>query len=492
MAGSSCSGSSPASGQVQPARHPPVVMLAFDEFSTTSLLDRRGHIDRIRYPNFAALARDANWFPNDTASLDETSRAMAALFTGKTTWRHRDATYSNYPRNLFTLLGRRYRIRALEEVSSLCPRRLCPHVRRQTQRSVRHELATGRPERVSRWLRSVRPASPPTFYFKHILLPHGPWVYVPSGHRYSEGSQSHLPWGLRHFNRWLVNQSYQRHLLQLGFADRMLGRVLAQLRSTGLYDRSLLVVVADNGEGFGRLGNGHEISRRNAADIATTPLFIKLPFQRAGRIVRRHVRTIDLLPTVARLVRIRLPWRIQGHSMFGPAARRIPRSVLLVQRTGHRLRLGFGAFRRRAARTLRLKLRLFGSGPFDPAVFRIGPHPGLQGTPLSRWQRLAPGSTHAVLEHGSAYSNVRPESGRLPLKLLGRLTGTGSRRPAVLAIAVDGKIAATAPTFAIHRRGRQLFSVLLPESLLHAGRNEVQVFAVSGSHTGLRLRPLPR
>src|SRR4051812_17797796 len=40
------------------ARQPntPVVMVLFDELPITSLLGRSGRIDRIRYPNFAALA----------------------------------------------------------------------------------------------------------------------------------------------------------------------------------------------------------------------------------------------------------------------------------------------------------------------------------------------------------------------------------------------------------------------------------------------------
>jgi hypothetical protein len=488
LVGGACSGSSTGSGP--PGRNPPVVMIVFDEFSTTSLLDGRGRIDSVRYPNFASFARDADWFPNASSSLDETDRSIRSLLIGRTSWRHVDATYRNYPRNLFTLLGRRYQMRVWEEVSSMCPRRLCPNVRGQTQRSVLHELANGRPERVSRWLRSVRLDSRPTLYFKHVLLPHGPWVYVPSGHRYREGSQGHLPWGLRHFNRWLVNQYYQRHLLQVGFTDRLLGQVLARLRSTGLYDRSLVIVTADNGEGFGRLGNGHEISRANAADIAATPLFIKRPYQQGGRILRRHVRVIDLLPTIARLTRIRLPWRIEGRSIYGPSARRIPSSVLLVTRVGHRLRLSLGDFRRRLSATLRLKLRLFGSGPFDPAVFRIGPHRGLLGTPLSRWQRLPPGSTRALLERGSDYANVRLEARLLPLKLLGRLAGPDARQPASLAVALNGKIVATAPTFAIRRGARQRFSVVLPERALRRGRNAVQVFAISRSGGTLRLQPL--
>ena len=190
----SCSdGGAPASAP----RHPPVVMIVFDEFSTTSLLDRNHRIDPVRYPSFARLAKDGTWFPNATASLDETGRAMRALLTGRNTWRFAKPTYEANPRNLFTLMARRYRLNVSEEVTSLCPKRLCPSSRPQTRRSVLHKLATGRPERVGRWLRGVRRSSRPTFYFKHVLLPHAPWRYLPSGRRFSDGpSQRRYSWNL--------------------------------------------------------------------------------------------------------------------------------------------------------------------------------------------------------------------------------------------------------------------------------------------------------
>ncbi len=111
-------------GPATAPRHPPVVMVVFDEFSTTSLLDRHHRIDPVRYPNFARLAGDATWFPNTTASLDETGRAMRALLTGRNTWRPARPTFEANRRNIFTLMARRYRLGVSEEVTSLCPRRL--------------------------------------------------------------------------------------------------------------------------------------------------------------------------------------------------------------------------------------------------------------------------------------------------------------------------------------------------------------------------------
>jgi hypothetical protein len=185
-------------GQAGASRHPPVVMIVLDELSTTSLVDSRHRIDPVRQPNFARLAGDGTWFPNATASLDETGRAMRALLTGRTTWQFARPPTRPTHETSCTLMARRYRLIVSEEVTSLCPRRLCPSSRAQTRRSVLRGLGGGRPERLARWLRGIRPSSQPTFYFKHILLPHAPWRYLPSGRSFPSGpTQRRCSWNLQ-------------------------------------------------------------------------------------------------------------------------------------------------------------------------------------------------------------------------------------------------------------------------------------------------------
>ena len=46
------------------------------------------------------------------------------------------------------------------------------------------------------------------------------------------------------------------------------------------------------------------MTRRNVEDIAPVPLFVKLPGQRRGRVVGRHVETIDVLPTILDVARV--------------------------------------------------------------------------------------------------------------------------------------------------------------------------------------------
>jgi hypothetical protein len=286
-----------------------------------------------------------------------------------------------------------------------------------------------------------------------------------------------------------VDQNYQRHLLQLGFTDRLLGRALDRLRATGLYDRALIVVTADNGESFGRLGNGHELSRKNAGDIALTPFIVKLPRQRGGRIVRRHVRTtLDLLPTIARTAHVPVPWRTDGVSVFGPAARRIPSTTVLYKRDGTRIRISLRNLQRRASSALRLKLRLFGSGNEPPGLFGVGPYPSLHGKPVSSLTVLPPGGTRAAIDAVDRYAHVRRSSGWVPARVMGKLTGRGSHSRLDVAVAVNGTIVATGPTFPPRRGATQLFSILVPESTLRDGRNSVKLYAIGGR--GTRLRPL--
>jgi hypothetical protein len=489
----SCSagGDTGAGDAPRQAAHPPIVMIVFDEFSTVSLLDAHGRIDPDRYPNFAALAHDSTWFPYATASSDETGRALRSLFTGRTLWRFAKPSYVDEPRNLFTMVGRRYRMDVSEEASSLCPPRLCPGSHTKRARDVLNALRGGRPARFERWLRSVRPASRPTLYFKHLLLPHEPWIYLPTGQHYRAGaSEQRFSWDLWHHNRWLVNQDYQRHLIQVEFTDRLLGRLLARLRSTGLYDRSMIVLTADNGESFGRLGNGHNFNSRNAGEIALTPLIVKVPFQEEGRIDRRHVRTIDVLPTIARVAHLRPGWHVEGRPLVGPGTGRIPGSTVLIERDGRRIVLSGRDLRRRAAAALHLKLRLFGSGDSGPGLYGIGPFLDMHNTSVSAWPMLPSGGARAILDDPARYRKVRRDAPTLPVKVSGRLSGKGSRAAKDVAIAINDTIVATAPAVAPNRKSPGVLSVLVPAGALRDGSNVVEVYAIERHRGSASLRRL--
>jgi hypothetical protein len=520
----------------------PVVMVVFDEVSTIAFEDARERIDPVLYPNLAALARDGTWFRYATAPTDMTGTATPTILTGTVAKRHHPPILSSYPRNLFTLLGRHYRMKVSQEATDLCPRDLCEDASGESaaardralasdlglvylhviapegiernlpsvsdtlgnfgadtgtttaegspghtgHREVLHELSGGRPARFENFVRSVDRTARPTLYYKHSLLPHVPFQYFPDGHRYRTQPHEMLPglvdapsWG----NGYLLRQAYQRHLLQAGFADRLLGTLLRRLHEKRLYDRALIVVTADNGESFLHHASRHLATPETVEDIADTPLFIKRPFQHSGRISDRHVRTEDILPTIADVLGIRMPWRVDGASIFDRSAH-IPSNVEVYERSGRKLSLSLPEFKRRIRASLERKIHLFGSNGRPPGLFRIGPHPELIGRPVAGLPR-AP--VRADINEPDTYASVHLRSDFLPAHLTGTIHRRGGPRVLDLAAALNGRIVAVGQSFRLGGNKDENFSILLPEGAFREGANRVQLLSVTDEGGALRL-----
>ena len=78
------------------------------------------------------------------------------------------------------------------------------------------------------------------------------WRYLPDGRQYPiEGVE--YP-GLASEGwvgpQWQVDQGFQRHVLQVQYVDRLVGRLLDALRARGLFDDAVIVVAADHGASF--------------------------------------------------------------------------------------------------------------------------------------------------------------------------------------------------------------------------------------------------
>ncbi|HEU4898643.1 MAG TPA: sulfatase, partial [Actinomycetota bacterium] len=95
-------GATPAAA---PGSHPPVVMILFDEFPLSSLLDAKGQIDKRVYPNFAELAGQSTWYRNATGVSGFTPWAMPAMLTGNYPAKVKAPSYTEYPDNMLTLFG---------------------------------------------------------------------------------------------------------------------------------------------------------------------------------------------------------------------------------------------------------------------------------------------------------------------------------------------------------------------------------------------------
>ena len=496
--GSEAKPSAPAP-PARPARgpaNPPVVVLLLDEFPADVLLRRDGRIDSVRYPNFARLAREGYWFPNATTVYDSTPRAIPAILTGRTPREGTKGTADDHPQSIYTMLGRRgYRVVDSEEATSICPEHYCPGTA-DRDISVLHNLANERDRRLSRWIARIS-ARRRALYVKHALLPHVPWIYLPSGrqHRLRARDPVRGITGVRSFGDPDVAKSnFLRQLLQIGYVDRQLGRLMARMERAGIWKRALVVVTADHGYAF-QVGveSRRQTDASNVHLIAPVPLFIKAPGQRRGRTVRSYVRTVDVVPTIADILNVSPGYSVDGRSAFSRAVRQ-RRSVRVVERYFNgSIRIGAGAFERRRRAFVRRKLRLFGTGPRrgqDWRLYRgIGPNRELLGRQLAELAVTASAAGSTRIGRADALAAVDLASKLRPVHIAGRIS-SGRPHKREIAVAVNGSVQAVSRSFFLEGRKGETFSVVVPEWVLREGRNDVDVFEVRGRPGALRLVPL--
>ena len=521
----------------------PIVLVVFDELPTSSLQLPDGSIDSRRFPSFAALAENSDWYVRAVTAGLQTSKAIPALLTGKMPLPDSIAHYREHTSNLFSWLASRgdYNIVAHETVTQLCPPAVCarpmpspwarltgaaddlavvyghlllPPSFRRGLPSVSHtwtgfraghtnrEPGQSQPQRgglyqdVPRLLdgflqRIGERGRRPTFYYLHLNLPHRPWKYLPSGREYAPAGAPISPAGFKGRslpnNEWLTIQGLQRHLLQVGYADRVLGQVLDRLRETGVYDRALIVVVADHGHSFRPGQRLRAATAANAEDVLEVPLFVKRPGQTTGSSVHHTVQTIDIVPTVAAAVGSRPPWSVDG-KLLGD---RSPRQISVCCYNEGAITRSFEADAVRRRQTLDRLDRLFGAGgearsseePFR-GVFSAGPRPDLLGRQVADLATSnafeanpAAGTTRALLSTPAAFQDVRPETGFVPSLVTGQVEpGVADGTP--LAISVDGTVRAT--TMAFTERGTSRFSALIEEQWLQAGSRRIGVYEIGG------------
>jgi hypothetical protein len=549
-----------AAGAAPSGRPGPIVMVFMDEFPLVSLLDRQGHIDKRLYPNFARLAGDSTWYRNASGVSGMTGWALPAMLTGRYPAEDLVPIASQYPDNLFTLLGRsyHYRMRVFEGMSQLCPPATCPDakptgdngvaetsggqggLRRMlrdsaqvwtqmvsTRDAAQDPTATldeatvdaggsaaslapsadpgKRKEFFKRYKRGVsfqrflssirRPADPGqrALYFVHVLIPHQPWKYLPSGQVYPERRLAEPPLknGRWTAEPWPVQSAHQRHLLQAAVADRMIGDLIERLRAAGLYDRSLLVVTADHGMAF--LPGQHaraNVVNPTAPDVLWVPLFIRRPGQKASSTTDVNWEHVDLLPTIADIMGFRVPWSTEGVSWADPSAARRPRTQKwFYPRPGVRQVVEGPANEAIALRGVTDRLLR----PQDGYLgwFKFGAHADLVGRRVTDLTVAGSGGTARVIGLDD-YRRVDPASGTVPAQVAGQLIRTTSGTPpgATVAVAVNGVIGGVSETFPSRDSPATWFSAMVADSLLHPGDNRLELFLLDTTGGGARLHPL--
>ncbi|MGI8846589.1 MAG: sulfatase-like hydrolase/transferase, partial [Thermoleophilaceae bacterium] len=470
-------------------KKPSVVLLIMDEFPVDQMLGPDGKIDAVRYPNFAALAATGTWFKNATTTYDSTIRATPEVMDAKLPRKSGAPNYLGHPESIYTIFGQRgYRVVSSEEATSVCPPRYCKGARAERP-AILPLLQEGRRERLESFFSKIGPGRP-TLFLKHVLLPHGPYLFLPSGKQTRLSFRDPLP-GMNgpvgFGDRGLTDHNQQRLQLQIGFADHELGRLFARMKKNGSFNSSLIAVTADHGFAF-EVGvkDRRTVTASNIDEIAPVPLFIKAPGQTKGSTSSTYARTIDIVPTIADILNFRMPYRADGSSAFSKRVRRRRFVRMLNRNLRGTITVSASSMERRRRALVRRKVALFGSGDIASLYTGIGPNRRLIGRNSADLRPAGQGALGTEIDGASFMRAVNPRSVIRPTQVAGHIAGGRKGVDRDLAVAVNGRIEAVGRSFHLKGDRAESYAMMVPEASIRDGRNSVQVFEVTDR--GLKLR----
>jgi arylsulfatase A-like enzyme len=147
----------------------------------------------------------------------------------------------------------------------------------------------------------------PFFLYLHYdgvhVMPGIEWIY-PTGSFQGTFSPAEDPKIRLQYDEAILNQDYQ------------IDEFIEQLKSIGLYDSSMIIILADHGQVF-RQGSLAQCSTEITLNETHVPLLIKYPNQVEGELVTSIVSTIDLTPTILDVLEINYsPDWFDGHSLL--------------------------------------------------------------------------------------------------------------------------------------------------------------------------------
>jgi Sulfatase len=517
---------------------PPVVMVFFDEFPLQSLLDSSGRIDRRVYPRFADFAADATWYRNATGVSSWTPYAVPAMLTGRYPGKGRAGVApvsQSYPDNLFTMFGHHYNLKVFETVTQLCPPARCGQTGSRSgfgvvvkdlakvykdiaspievpvnpdtvgqdispaasqadgPTALFTNLGQNQPARVDRFLSSINASDPqPTLYFLHVLLPHGPWKYLPDGRVYNAASVGKLVSGRSVWPNPLQHTSRERHLLQLAYTDAIVGKLIDRLKQQGLYDKALVVMTADHGEGFTPGDTMRALGPKNAPGVMWVPMFVKPPHQGQGRIDDRNWEQVDLLPTVADIAGLSVPWTVDGFPQNGPPRRQRTDKLWYNQPGRRRAIPGPSNFQKVLHGVTDTLVRAHQDGA--KGFFQFGETADwVYKTPQTIGQIGARGSQTARIKNWATFKSVVPGSTPAPAIIVGAITSGAPPPGSRVVVAINGRIGGVSNLYPPDD-GQQpvAFAALVPDFLFKPGpgQRQIQIYLATGAGSQATLHPL--
>ena len=502
-------------------------------------MDEKYEIDSARYPNFAALANDSYWFRNATTVSDDTVKgAVPAIVTGLYPDHLRHTMMSGKRNNIFTFFSKSYNFNVFETYTQLCPKDLCEireslnnrmhllisdlsviyahiilpsdiskglpnitqdwknfhiNVNRQEKNkkdsTITSDRWEDRPAIFRKFIAAIKSSDKPLFAYLHVLLPHIPWTYLPSGERYYfdvegfygvPGVNSNEMWGS---DPWPVIQGWQRHLIQLEYVDKLMGLLIQKLKDEGMYDRSVIVVTADHGVAFVPDNSRRMLTEENVHEIASIPLFMKAPNQEKRIISDRNVETIDILPTIANMLKTKYPGKMDGASALDESKPERKHKILFKQNRrdiSERVTFTEPAFKGKFDVVDR-KVSLFGSGTRNNKLYTFGPYQELIGKGVNNINVSVRNidTCNVILSTNIASVDVAKTSSPLTVTGQVQMPGTEETGNLILAISINDTISAVTKAHA-NSTDSNSFLAFVSEQFLQDGSIKIGIYAVQG------------
>lgn len=342
------------------------------------------------------------------------------------------------------------------------------------------------------FIEEIRPAEKPGMFFLHSMLPHSPWLFQPNGREAIVESK------LRHFglrpqddplrtyaHEWYpdsftVNQALQKALLQIQYVDVLLGHLLDSLESRGLFDDTLLIVASDHGSSFIPGHSRRSVYDTTMSDIASIPLFVKFPGQKAGILDRLPASLKDILPTVIDVLEISPHWTLSGSSLAGKAGRTPRSEIQILDAGGHVHKFQRDVYEQHLEARARELAKIFGTGS-DSNLFQFGPKPQLVGLTPGDLREGEVAEGHIITDATGHFRNINLENTFYPMHIWGRWVDIpADELPKILAVAVNGVIQSTTQTYQVPGY-QEYFSAVVPGDIFLEGRNHLQFFAIEES-----------
>ncbi len=512
--------------QIEPPNsETPVVLVVFDAFPTTSIMNLDQGIDESLCPNLFSLNKDAIWYKNALSISDDTLVAVPAILTGQFPLPNQKPNLESHPNNIFSWLQPWRTIISLESHTQLNPSTKKPSFSQRWNLtlsdlyiiflhsvlpedfsanlpSITHDwfdfaghnapksgnhYTPPRMKLLKRFLSTISSGEKTACYFLHILVPHTPYQFLPSGRHYTNKGKEPSGEGMQ-FCKWsqdlqVVLHSQQRMLNQVGYADFLVGKIVGQLKETGVYEDAMIIFAADHGMSFTPGDDRRKLSTTNRGEILPIPLFIKYPGTGKGAIDDRVVQSIDILPTIAAVLGSPLPYAFDGHSLLDSTySGHLQTQYLGAASQQESLEFDSEEILAQRAASISTKYERFPK--INNRIILSAPSRGAEliGTqvPLAipNWDQWS------ISLGGDSSRTFSPSlDAIIPAEVQGLISGN-PRLPEDwdIAVLVDRQIAAiTRPFYGTDSSETQVWSTLLPDEFMVEGKHQVEIVLVQWS-----------